>query len=217
MTQEPKRQEVKNHCDPQDPYHVVFSQLIVHDHVLVIYLLVVGHDVINDEAVRDVVNQCHTESGNDQPEELFVVFGPHTVVDPPAVVVKFVHAPVASAAVLRRLKDVSIANFAHKLVAISVEPLVPSFAQTLRSNSRIGGVGLRRDKPIHDHYARQHSISQSPADQRRHRVRQRDHIDQIESEEVDQVNKDGAQLQRVRWTLEAVLSDALLADDHHIV
>lgn len=117
-----------------------FRRLLVYQHVLLIHLSIFTQKVVNDDRIGDIVHQSHEKGPNYQPEERFVVLGPDTVVDPPAVVVEFIHAAIAGATVLRGFKHVSVAHLAHKIVFVAVKPLVLGFTQALRPDGWVRGV-----------------------------------------------------------------------------
>jgi hypothetical protein len=73
--------------------------------------------VVHDKDVGDVVDESQEEDQHDQSEELLVVGLAYTVVQPPAVVIKVVHAAVARAAMFCRLGHMCLTNVTFELVA----------------------------------------------------------------------------------------------------
>ena len=72
--------------------------------------LLVSCAVVEEEPHRCGLHKCLKKQRNHQLEEEMVVLVAHAVVEPLAVVVEFVDAAVAGAAVLGTLLDVSVAR-----------------------------------------------------------------------------------------------------------
>jgi hypothetical protein len=67
------------------------------------------------------MDQRHQEHSHYQFEEQVVIALANTIVKPPAMMVESAGAPVASAAMLRRMQDMRLAHFAHILVTSSIK------------------------------------------------------------------------------------------------
>lgn len=98
-----------------------------------------------DVAIQDDVQKRLDEHDQNQEKEVPVVLPADAVVQPDAVVVELLTTPVAPAAVLRVLQDVSIAELAVVIIVVLVEFLVCNPTVPLLSDSAIGRVNLGGD------------------------------------------------------------------------
>jgi hypothetical protein len=77
--------------------------------------------LLQHESVSDCVHERKGESGTDKSEEVAVVLLADTVVDPSAVVVEFIYASVALAAVFGRSEHVGVAHLTQVLILCPIE------------------------------------------------------------------------------------------------
>ena len=81
--------------------------------------------MVYDDAIGQVVHQTHQEHKDDQPEKEMVVCRADTVVQPLAVVIKLVYAPIAGTTVLGCLLYGRVADLTLeiKLARIKMLPI----------------------------------------------------------------------------------------------
>lgn len=91
------------------------------------------------------------EHDENQDEKVSVVFYSDAVVEPDAVVVKFLAASIAPPTVLRVLQHMRIAKLAEVVVLILVEFLVREPTVPLLADCTISGVYQRSDVADHNH------------------------------------------------------------------
>jgi hypothetical protein len=105
-------------------------------------------DVVNDEAVCDVVHQAHPKHPDYQLEKLVVILFTDAVVEVPAVMIEARGAPVALATVLGACQHMSITNLAVILVLGGVEGDLLLLACLLQNYSGVLGIAGRACVPI---------------------------------------------------------------------
>ena len=79
--------------------------------------------VVDDSDVGQIMQESNEKDHYDQAEEELVISFTDAIVEPSAVMVKVINTPVASAAMLRSLTDMCLANIAFVLIIWTIEYL----------------------------------------------------------------------------------------------
>lgn len=121
MAQENQSAEIENHCYPKHRNKRPFHRLVEKQLVLFLNFCTIREEIIDYEAVGEVVHKGEHENGNNQSEEDFVVLSTDTIIKIPTVVVKLIYAAITSSAVLGCVFDKSLANIAVKFIIFVVK------------------------------------------------------------------------------------------------
>lgn len=130
--------------------------------------------------IHTVMQHSHNEHRAYEFEELLVIGVPYAVVEPPAVVVKPAHAPVARPTVLRVIFHIGLADLAVELEVLAVEGLVEGFMLVLDCNGWIRRVRLSGCVPIVDYRQENEGVDQAKDTASCRREGEGNHADEVE-------------------------------------
>lgn len=116
MTEETETKQVEKHRDPKYPRNIPLVVLSINQLALLLLSLIIAKDICQDECISQIVHQGHQEGSNNQPEKMLVISATNAIIDPFAMMIKLVNAPVASSTVLGRVEHMRIANLTHELI-----------------------------------------------------------------------------------------------------